>query len=113
MPSHGSSLPGFVNDANRRLRRSAVRGARADRNGLFRPIDSRCVFSATTVAIGVVSVIPHASMKRMPYFCSIPFDKLPRQRRAGADDGAKARNIVFLIFQKDCIVPSTTSERRR
>ena len=31
---------------------------------------SRCVFSAITVAIGVVSVIPHASMKRMSYFCS-------------------------------------------
>ena len=100
MPSHGSSLPHLVDDAHvdAGQRQSVPRQQIVAL--LVRAARSRWLFSAITVAIGVVSVMPHASMKRMPYFCLIPFDELPRQRRTRADDRAQARNIVLLVLQK-------------
>ncbi len=35
-----------------------------------------------------------------PVLLFVPLDELPRQRRTRADDGAQARNIVLLVFEK-------------
>ena len=70
------------------------------------------LFSVVTVAIGVVSVMPHASMKSDSVFFLVQFDELPRQRGARHDHCSKLEISCGCRFQIICINASRCRHAR-
>ena len=85
-PSQASSLAALVDDADVDAGdRQAVAGEQVEALLVRQTLADRA-FSDMTVAMGVVSVMPQASMNWMPYFVAIQFDELARQCRSRAHD---------------------------